>query len=231
LSARPCTEFRRPSIRFVATCVGIAEAKSLQTDLWRSRVHRARASHTHRHACERQRGANHLSRSRQQTIVRNGHVIELPAGNTNVATGNALPNDASLTVHQLARGMRKPILRPFGRPAGRRSRLPLGAGSTGATALLWIPRLKACLSFFRACSFDITKASPPTKQRKPRATAPCLGKQTTRCRDDLENLSTSALFIVAPASAIDYLIVEADVIADRVSAINSACSQEIVAKA
>lgn len=166
------------------------------------------------------------------TIVRTGQVILLDAGTTNAAIADALPDDANLTVITNSPDV---CTRLIDRPGfdviligGRVT--PRGAGSTGATALLQVQQVKADLCFLGACSFDIAEgvaAFDAEEAELKRAMVKAAGQLAVAVTS--EKLMTSGPFLVAPASAIDYLIVEADLASDRIAALTGACTHLVVA--
>jgi DeoR/GlpR family transcriptional regulator of sugar metabolism len=165
------------------------------------------------------------------SVVRPQQVILLDAGTTNVAIAAALPDHAGLTVvtnspqaciHLLDRPGFDVIL--IGGRVGRQV-----GGATGATALLQVQQLKADLCFLGACALDPSEGiaafdaeDAELKRAMIKASSLVALAMTA------EKLMTAAPFIVAPVSAIDYLIVEAHVSADNLTELRKACDAVMV---
>jgi DeoR/GlpR family transcriptional regulator of sugar metabolism len=166
------------------------------------------------------------------SIVRPKQIILLDAGTTNVAIAAALPDNADLTVvtnspEACARMMDRPgfdvIL--IGGRVGRQV-----GGSIGATAMLQIQQLKADLCFLGACALDPAEgiaAFDAEDAELKRAMIKASGRVAIAMTS--EKLMTSAPFIVAPASAIDYLIVESELSADGLTELQNVCDTVMVA--
>lgn len=166
------------------------------------------------------------------SIVRPGQIVLLDAGSTNAAIAQALPDDANLTVltnspqaclHLLDRTGFEIVL--IGGHVGAQ-----GGGSLGATALLQIQQVKADLCFLGACAVDVTEGiagfdaeDAELKRAMVRSSGQIAVAVTS------EKLMTAAPFFVAPASAVEHLIVEPDVPAERLSALEKAFSNVVVA--
>jgi DeoR/GlpR family transcriptional regulator of sugar metabolism len=150
------------------------------------------------------------------SIVRSKQIILLDAGSTNVAIADALPDNADLTVvtnspEAAARLLNRPgfeVILVGGRIARG------AAGSLGATALLQIQQIRA--------AFDAEDAE--LKRAMLKASGQIAIAMTS------EKLMTAAPFSVAPASAVDYLFVEADVSAARLASLEAVCDNVMVAR-
>ncbi|MDE1182169.1 DeoR/GlpR family DNA-binding transcription regulator [Paraburkholderia sp.] len=166
------------------------------------------------------------------SIVRPGQVILLDAGTTNVAIAAALPDNANLTV---VTSSPQACVQLMDRPGfdvmliGGRVGRQVG-GSMGATALLQVQQLKADLCFLGACALDPVEgiaAFDAEDAELKRAMIKASGLVAIAMTS--EKLMTSAPFIVAPATEIDYLIVEADLSADRLAGLQRVCDTVLVA--
>ncbi|RFU45031.1 DeoR/GlpR family DNA-binding transcription regulator [Paraburkholderia sp. DHOC27] len=167
------------------------------------------------------------------SIVRPKQIVLLDAGSTNVAIAQALPDNANLTV---ITNSPEACLRLLGRP-GFNVMLIGGrvgtetAGAVGAIALLQVQQIKADLCFLGACALDPEEGiaafeaeDAELKRAMVKASSRVAIAMTT------EKLMTAAPFIVAPASAIDYLVVEADVSAERRRKLAKVCDSVLVAQ-
>ncbi len=167
------------------------------------------------------------------SIVRPKQIILLDTGSTNVAIAAALPDNADLTVvtnspEACARLLNRPgfdIILIGGRITQN------AAGSTGATALLQIQQIKADLCFLGACAFDPDEGvaafeaeDAELKRAMVKASSQVAIAMTS------EKLMTAAPFSVAPACAVDYLFVEADVTAERRALLQTVCDNVMVAR-
>jgi DeoR/GlpR family transcriptional regulator of sugar metabolism len=168
------------------------------------------------------------------SIVRPGQVILLDAGSTNVAIAQALPDHADLTV---ITNSPEACLRMLDRPGlnvilvGGRVGKEV-AGAVGAIALLQIQQIKADLCFLGACALDPDEgiaAFEAEDAELKRAMVKASGLVAIAMTS--EKLMTAAPFVVAAASAIDYLIVEADLSADRRRKLAKVCDTVVVAQA
>jgi DeoR/GlpR family transcriptional regulator of sugar metabolism len=167
------------------------------------------------------------------SIVQPKQVILLDAGSTNVAIAQALPDNAGLTV---VTNSPEACLRMLDRPGfnviligGRIGKHV--AGATGATALLQIQQLKADLCFLGACALDPVEgvaAFDAEDAELKRAMVKASGLVAIAMTS--EKLMTAAPFVVAPASAVDCLIVEADLSAERRNTLKQFCDNVMVAK-
>jgi DeoR/GlpR family transcriptional regulator of sugar metabolism len=166
------------------------------------------------------------------SIVQAGQLILLDAGSTNVAIAQALPDHADLTV---VTNSPEACLRLLDRPGfdviliggkiGRRT-----AGASGATALLQIQQIRADLCFLGACALDPTEgiaAFDAEDAELKRAMVKASGLVAVALTS--EKLMTAAPFMVAAASAIDYLIVEPGLAADRLGKLEALCGSVMVA--
>lgn len=166
------------------------------------------------------------------SIVRAGQIILLDAGTTNVAIAAALPDNAGLTV---VTNSPEACLRLLDRPGfdviliGGRVGNQVG-GSVGATALVQVQQFKADLCFLGACALDSVEGIAAFDAEDAELKRAMI-KSSSRVAIAMtsEKLMTSAPFIVAPASTIDYLIVEADLSADRRNALGAVCDTVMVA--
>jgi len=89
------------------------------------------------------------------------------------------------------------------------------AGAVGVTALLQIQQIKADLCFLGACALDPVEgvaAFDAEDAELKRAMVKASGLVAIAMTS--EKLMTAAPFVIAPASDVDYLIVEADLHAD-----------------
>lgn len=166
------------------------------------------------------------------SIVRPGQIILLDAGTTNVAIATALPDHADLTVvtnspEACARLLDRPgfdvIL--IGGRVGRKV-----GGSVGATALLQVQQLKADLCFLGACALDPLEgiaAFDSEDAELKRAMIKASGLVAIAMTS--EKLMTSAPFVVAPASTVDYLIVESHLSPARLAELEQVCDTVMVA--
>lgn len=168
------------------------------------------------------------------SIVEPKQIILLDAGSTNVAIADALPDGADLTVvtnspHACARLLDRPgfnVILIGGRIDQR------AAGSVGATALLQVQQIRADLCFLGACAFDPEEgvaAFDAEDAELKRAMVNASGSIAIAATS--EKLMTAAPFLVAPANAVDYLFVEADLAAGRLAALNKVCGNVTVARA
>jgi DeoR/GlpR family transcriptional regulator of sugar metabolism len=166
------------------------------------------------------------------SIVQPGQVILLDAGSTNVAIAQALPDNAGLTV---VTNSPEACLRLLDRPGfdivliGGRVGGDV-AGALGSTALLQVQQIKADVCFLGACALDPVEgiaafnAEDAELKRAMLKSSSVLAIAMTT-----EKLMTAAPFVVGPASAIDCLIVEADLAADRISELEEVCDNVMVA--
>lgn len=168
------------------------------------------------------------------TLVRRGQIVLLDAGSTNVAIASALPGDLQLTVvtnspHACARLLERPgieVLLIGGRIAAG------AAGSLGATALRQVQQIRADLCFLGACAVDAqagVAAFDAEDAELKRAMVEASGQIAIATTS--EKLITAAPYSVAPTSAIDHLIVEADVSAERHAALAAVFDHVLVASA
>jgi DeoR/GlpR family transcriptional regulator of sugar metabolism len=166
------------------------------------------------------------------SIVRARQVILLDAGSTNVAIAQALPDNADLTV---ITNSPEACLRLLGRPGfevmliGGRVRENV-AGAVGATALLQIQQFKADLCFLGACALDPDEgiaAFDAEDAELKRAMVKASGQVAIAMTS--EKLMTAAPYVVAPASAVDYLIVEAGMSTERRRKLAKVCDTVLVA--
>jgi len=167
------------------------------------------------------------------SIVRPKQVVLLDAGSTNVAIAAALPDNAELTV---ITNSPEACVRLLNRPGidvllvgGRIARG--AAGSLGATALLQIQQIRADLCFLGACAFDPEEgvaAFDAEDAELKRAMVKASGRIAIALTS--EKLMTAAPFAVAPASEVDYLIVEAEVPAARLVSLRAVCDHVKVAR-
>jgi DeoR/GlpR family transcriptional regulator of sugar metabolism len=167
------------------------------------------------------------------SIVRASQIILLDAGSTNVAIAEALPENADLTVitnspeaclRLLDRTGFKVML--IGGHVGKEV-----AGAVGSIALLQIQQIKADLCFLGACALDPDEgiaAFDAEDAELKRAMVKASGLVAIAITS--EKLMTAAPYIVAPACAVDYLIVEADVSAERRRTLAKVCDTVLVAK-
>ena len=166
------------------------------------------------------------------SIVKPGQVILLDAGSTNVAIAQALPDNAGLTVvtnspEACLRLLDRPgfeIVLIGGRVGGE------VAGALGSTALLQVQQIKADLCFLGACALDPVEgiaAFHAEDAELKRAMLKSSGQLAIAMTS--EKLMTAAPFVVGPASAIDWLIVEADLPAEHVSGFEAVCDNVMVA--
>ena len=166
------------------------------------------------------------------TIVRPGQTILLDSGSTNIAIAEALPDNAGLTV---ITNSPEACARMLGRPGfeviligGRLS--AHAAGSLGATALLQVQQVKADLCFVGVCAFDpadgIASVDSEEAELK-RAIVKASGQVAVALTSD--KLMTTAPFFVAPASAIEYVVVESDLNDERLAELRRSCGNVIVA--
>ncbi|SAL53051.1 DeoR family transcriptional regulator [Caballeronia sordidicola] len=167
------------------------------------------------------------------SIVRAGQIILLDAGSTNVAIAAALPNNASLTVVTNSPDACSRLMDREGIDViligGRMN--PRGAGSTGSTALLQVQQIKADLCFLGACAMEPLEgvaAFDAEEAELKRAMVKSSGQVAIAMTS--EKLMTAAPYFVAPASGIDYLILEADAPAERVGAFENLCGNVMVAR-
>jgi DeoR/GlpR family transcriptional regulator of sugar metabolism len=167
------------------------------------------------------------------SIVRPKQIVLLDTGSTNAAIAAALPDNADLTVvtnspEACAILLNRPgfdIILIGGRVVRH------AAGSTGATALLQVQQIKADLCFLGACAFDPDEGvaafdaeEAELKRAMVKASSQVAIAMTS------EKLMTAAPFFVAPASAVDYLFVEADVTAERRALLETVCDNVMVAR-
>lgn len=167
------------------------------------------------------------------SIVQERQVILLDAGSTNVAIAQALPDHADLTV---ITNSPEACLRLLDRPGfnvilvGGRVGKDV-AGAVGSIALLQIQQIKADLCFLGACALDPDEgiaAFEAEDAELKRAMVKASGLVAIAMTS--EKLMTAAPFVVA-ASAVDYLIVEADLSADRRRKLAKVCDTVVVAQA
>lgn len=168
------------------------------------------------------------------SIVQERQVILLDAGSTNVAIAQALPDHADLTV---ITNSPEACLRLLDRPGfnvilvGGRVGKDV-AGAVGSIALLQIQQIKADLCFLGACALDPDEgiaAFEAEDAELKRAMVKASGLVAIAMTS--EKLMTAAPFVVAPASAVDYLIVEAELSADRRRKLAKVCDTVVVAQA
>jgi DeoR/GlpR family transcriptional regulator of sugar metabolism len=167
------------------------------------------------------------------SIVRPKQIILLDTGSTNVAIAAALPDNADLTVvtnspEACARLLNRPgfdIILIGGRIAQH------AAGSTGATALLQIQQIKPDLCFLGTCAFDPDEGVAACEAEEAELKR-AMVKASSQIAIALtsEKLITAAPFFVAPADAVDYLFVEADVTAERRAQLEAVCDNVMVAR-
>jgi DeoR/GlpR family transcriptional regulator of sugar metabolism len=168
------------------------------------------------------------------SIVKPGQVVLLDSGSTNVAIADALPDGANLTIvtnspQVCARLVERPgfdVILIGGRVDAR------SAGATGATALLQIQQIRADLCFLGACAFDPAEgvaAFDAEEAELKRAMVKASGVVAIAATS--EKLMTAAPFVVAPASAVDCLIVEAGLPAERLAQLRAACANVMEASA
>jgi DeoR/GlpR family transcriptional regulator of sugar metabolism len=166
------------------------------------------------------------------SIVRPKQVILLDAGTTNAAIAAALPDNANLTV---VTNSPEACVRMLDRPGfeviliGGRVGRQVG-GATGATALLQVQQLKVDLCFLGACALDPIEgiaAFDAEDAELKRAMIKASGLVAIAMTS--EKLMTSAPFIVASASSIDYLIVESQLSADSLTELGKVCGTVMVA--
>ncbi|WP_323120088.1 DeoR/GlpR family DNA-binding transcription regulator [Burkholderia alba] len=167
------------------------------------------------------------------SIVRPGQLLLLDAGTTNIAIAAALPDNASLTVvTNSPRACAQLIDRPgfdvilIGGRVGRQA-----GGAVGSTALLQVQQIKADLCFLGACALDPVEGiaafdaeDAELKRAMIQASSLVAVAMTS------EKLMTSAPFVVAPAAAIDTLIVEAGLAEKRVAELKKVCDTVMVAR-
>ncbi|HEY2022160.1 DeoR/GlpR family DNA-binding transcription regulator [Paraburkholderia sp.] len=167
------------------------------------------------------------------SLVRPKQIVLLDAGSTNVAIAAALPDNTELTV---ITNSPEACVRLLNRPGfdvilvgGRVARG--AAGSLGATALLQIQQIRADLCFLGACALDPQEgvaAFDAEDAELKRAMVKASGQLAIALTS--EKLMTAAPFAVAPASAVDHLIVEADVPAARLASLKAVCDNVKVAR-
>lgn len=167
------------------------------------------------------------------SIVQARQIILLDAGSTNVAIAQALPDNADLTV---LTNSPEACLRMLDRPGfeviligGRVGNH--AAGAVGATALLQIQQVRADLCFLGACALDSVEgvaAFDAEDAELKRAMVQASGQVAIAMTS--EKLMTAAPFVVTPASTVDYLIVEADLSADRRNKLKKVCANVLVAQ-
>lgn len=166
------------------------------------------------------------------SIVRPRQIILLDAGSTNAAIAAALPDNADLTV---LTNSPDACMRLLNRPGFTviliGGRIAQGAaGSLGATALLQIQQVRADLCFLGACAFDPDEgvaAFDAEDAELKRAMVSASGRIAIALTS--EKLMTGAPFAVAPASAVDYLFVEAGVARARLARLEAVCDNVMVA--
>ncbi|CAB3805004.1 Glycerol-3-phosphate regulon repressor [Paraburkholderia caffeinilytica] len=167
------------------------------------------------------------------SIVRPKQIVLLDTGSTNVAIAAALPDNADLTVVTNSPEL---CARLIDRPGfeiiligGRIARS--AAGATGATALLQIQQIKADLCFLGACAFDPDEglAAFDTEEAELKRAMLKASSQVAVAMTS-EKLMTAAPYCVAPARAVDYLFVEADVTAERRALLEAVCDNVRVAR-
>ena len=167
------------------------------------------------------------------SIVRAKQIILLDAGSTNVAIAAALPDHADLTVvtnspDACARLLNRPgftVILIGGRIAAG------AGGAVGATALLQVQQIRADLCFLGACALDPDEgvaAFDPEDAELKRAMVKASGQIAIALTS--EKLMTAAPFSVAPAAAVDYLFVEADVPPARLAQLEAVCDNVEVAR-
>ncbi|KDR44295.1 DeoR/GlpR family DNA-binding transcription regulator [Caballeronia glathei] len=165
------------------------------------------------------------------SIVRPSQVVLLDAGSTNAAIAEALPDNADLTVvtnspEACVRLLDRPgfdVILIGGRVGAR------VAGSVGATALLQIQQIRADLCFLGACAFDPAEgvaAFDADDAELKRAMVRASGQVAIAMTS--EKLMTAAPFVVAQAAAVDCLIIEAGLPADRLAQLEAACGSVMV---
>jgi DeoR/GlpR family transcriptional regulator of sugar metabolism len=166
------------------------------------------------------------------SIVRPGQIVFLDAGSTNVAIAQALPDNADLTViTNSAEACMRMQERPgfevilIGGRVGRRT-----AGATGATALLQIQQIRADLCFLGACALDpIEGIAAFEAEEAELKRAMVQASSQVAIASTSEKLMTAAPYVVAPASAVDFLVVEADLPAGRLATLQAAFDTVMVA--
>jgi len=167
------------------------------------------------------------------SIVRPKQIILLDAGSTNVAIAEALPENTDLTIVTNSPEAGARLLNRSGFDVilvgGRIARG--AAGSLGATALLQIQQIRADLCFLGACALDPEEgvcAFDAEDAELKRAMVKSSGQIAIALTS--EKLMTAAPFAVAPASAVDYLFVEADVPRARLKRLEAVCDNVMVAR-
>lgn len=167
------------------------------------------------------------------TLVRPGQVILLDAGTTNTAIAAALPEDAGLVVVTNSPAACVALAKRRGVDVvliGGQVRAS-GGGSTGATALLQVQQIKADLCFLGACAFDPQDgvgAFDAEEAELKRAMVRASGHVAIALTS--EKLMTAAAFTVAPASAIETLVVE-DIALETLATLRAVCANVLVARA
>ncbi|WP_429282852.1 DeoR/GlpR family DNA-binding transcription regulator [Paraburkholderia sp. GAS41] len=166
------------------------------------------------------------------SIVQPKQIVLLDAGSTNVAIAHALPDNNGLTV---ITNSPEACLRLLDRPGfdviliGGRVGQHV-AGALGATALLQIQQLKVDLCFLGACALDPLEgvaAFDAEDAELKRAMVKASGLVAIAMTS--EKLMTAAPFMIAPASDVDYLIVEADLRAAARRELAKVCGNVMVA--
>ena len=167
------------------------------------------------------------------SIVRPGQIVLLDAGSINAAIAQALPDNANLTV---LTNSPQACMYLFDRAGfkvvmiGGRMGLQ-GGGASGATALLQIQQVKADVCFLSECAVNATEgitgfdAEDAELKRAMLRSSRQIAVAVTS-----ERLMTVAPLFVAPASAIKHLIVEPDVSPERLSALEQAFGNVVVAR-
>ena len=145
------------------------------------------------------------------SIVQAGNIILMDAGSTNAAIASALPEHLDLTVVTNAPEV---CARLCDRPGfqvillgGQLSRD--GGGTVGATPVLQLQPIKADIYFLGTCAFNPTEGATvfnPEEAELKRAMVRASGQIALAMTS--EKLMSTAPFLVAPTSAVDYLVVE-----------------------
>ena len=147
------------------------------------------------------------------TLVQAGMTVLIDAGSTNAAIAGALPERFGLTVISNAPA----ICARLGERPGFRIILiggrfsADGGAAVGATALLQVQQIRADLCFLGACAFDPqggATAYDSEEAELKRAMVKASGRLAIALTS--EKLMATAPFFVAPAAAVDELVVEPD---------------------
>jgi len=167
------------------------------------------------------------------SIVQAGSILLIDAGSTNSAIASALPEHLDLTVVTNAPDICAGLC---GRPGfqvlqlgGRVSRAH--GGAVGATALLQVQQIKADLYFMGTCAFDPAggaSAFDSEEAELKRAMVQASGQ--TALAITTEKLMSTAPYLIAPPSAIEYLMVEPGLPADWLADLQAHCGIVLEAK-